>query len=160
MSAVASFIKLPTASLKGLREAAIPKKKLFGRPRDYYHKFLASNGLAATRYNWSGYVLATLLVYLKKKRQIDLMSSEFDELAKFLTEKRGATHFIFSERNKKDCLPKFSEEFSEHELCVFYNNFNSSAETEAGKPMLDGVIALKQSLSQVDDQSVIVFSIA
>ena len=49
---------------------------------------------AVAEYRWSGYVLATLLPYLEEKQQIDLMKS--DELAAFLTNTTGTTHFIFT----------------------------------------------------------------
>ena len=64
MSAIASFIKLPRAALDGLREAAIPKKGLFGPPRDTYIDYLRQHGQEVADYRWSGYVLATLLPYL------------------------------------------------------------------------------------------------
>jgi len=159
MSAIASFIKLPKTALGGLREAAIPKKRLFGSPRDTYPDYLQQHGLPVTDYKWSGFVLATLLVYLQKQQQIDLMHSDFDELSTFLSKSRGATYFIFTSAHKQAFLAKLDGEFSEQALCAYYNEFNGSAETEAGKPMLDGIRAARQSLSALDDSSVILFSI-
>ena len=158
MSAIASFIKLPKASLNGLREASVPKKQIFGAPRDVYHDYLREHGQTAADYEYSGYVLATLLVYLQQQ-QINLMKSEFDELSTFLTNSRGATHFVFTDAHKLAFLAKLEGEFTEKALCDFYNEFNGSAEADAGEPMLDGVRAFRQSLSQLDEQSVIVFSI-
>ena len=159
MSAIASFIKIPKTALEGLREATVPKKRLFGAPRDVYHDYLRQHGQTAANFNWSGYLLATLLVCLQKQHQIDLMKSEFDELSTFLTKSRGATHFIFTNTHTQNYLAKLSGDFSEQALCEFYNQFNDSAETEAGKPMLDGVNAFQDSLNQLDDSSVIIFSI-
>jgi hypothetical protein len=159
MSAVASFIKIPKTALAGLREATIPKKRMFGAPRDIYHDYLREHGKSVANFNWSGYLLATLLVCLQKQYQIDLMKSEFDELSTFLTKSRGATHFVLSNAHKQNYLTKLSEDFSEQALCDFYNKFNGSAETEVGKPMLDGVRAFRDGLSQLDDSSVIIFSI-
>lgn len=159
MSAIASFIKIPKTAIDGLRIATVPKKRLFGAPRDVYHDYLRQHGQKAADYNWSGFLLATLLVYLQKQRQIDLMKSEFDELSTFLTKARGATHFIFTDAHKRSYLAKLDGDFSERALCDFYNQFNGSAETEVGKPMLDGVRAFRDSLTQLDDSSVIVFGI-
>ena len=159
MSAIASFIKLPKTALGGLRETAIPKKRLFGSPRDNYPDYLRQHGQPVADYKWSGFVLATLLVYLQKQQQIDLMHSDFDELSTFLSKSRGATHFIFTNAHKQAFLAKLDGEFSEQVLCAYYNEFNGSAETEAGKPMLDGIRAARQSLSALDDSLVILFSI-
>jgi hypothetical protein len=159
MSAIASFIKLPKTALDGLRDAAIPKKRLFGSPHDTYHDYLRQHGQEVADYKWSGYVLATLLVCLQEQHQIDLMHSEYDQLSTFLTKSRGNTHFIFTDSHKQAYLPKLDGGFSEQSLCDYYNKFNGSAETEAGKPMLDGVCAFRQSVSTLDEGSVVVFGI-
>jgi hypothetical protein len=159
MSAIASFIKLPKAALDRLREAAVPKKRLFGGQRDTYPDYLRQHGKEVADYNWSGHVLATLLVYLQKQHQIDLMKSEFDELSTFLSKSRGATYFILTDAHKQAYLLTLGGEFSEQTLCDYYNTFNGSAETDVGRPMLDGVRAFKQSLDTLDEKSVVVFSI-
>src|SRR5260370_38655741 len=87
MSAIASFTKVQTSALEGLRNAAAS-----GTGCDY----LSANGREVAEYRWSGYVLVTLLPYLQQKHQIDLMKSEYDELAAFLTNTTGATHFVFT----------------------------------------------------------------
>jgi hypothetical protein len=120
MSAIASFIKLPKTALDGLREAAVPRKRLFGGQRDSYTDYFRQHGQEVADYKWSGYVLATLLVCLQKEHQIDLMKSEFDELATFLSKSRGATSFIFTDA---------------------------------------GVHAFRQSVSTLDEVSVVVFTI-
>jgi len=159
MSAIASFIKLPKSTLHGLREVAIPKKWLFGAPRDIYHDYLEENGQAVADYKWSGFVLATLLPYLKVQHEISLMDSDYNELGTFLTKSRGVTHFIFINEHKHAFLAKLNGEFSELALREYYNKFNETKEAEVGKPMLDGIQALRQSLSALDENSVIVFSI-
>ena len=159
MSAIASFIKLPKTALNGLREAAVPKKRFFGAPRDTYHDYLRQHGQEIADYKWSGYVLATLLPYLEEQHQIALMNSEHDELGTFLCKARRASCFIFTAAHKQAFLTKLEGQFSEQALCDYYNKFNETHETEAGKPMLDGVHAFRQSLSALDENSVIVFSI-
>lgn len=96
MSAIASFVKLPKTALEGLRQVAVPKKRLFGTPRDRYLDYLQQHGQQVADYQWSGFVLATLLPYLEEQHQITLMDSEYDELGNFLTDSRKATHFIFT----------------------------------------------------------------
>jgi hypothetical protein len=83
MSAIASFIRLPKSAIPGVRDAAIPKKSLFGGTKDTFHDFLRKHGRAVASYEWSGYVIATLLPFLKK-HSIDLMKSENDDLSRYL----------------------------------------------------------------------------
>lgn len=159
MSAIASFIKLPKAALDGLREVAVPKKGLFGAARDAYADYLREHGQPVADYKWSGYMFVTLLPCLEEQHQITLMDSEYDELGKQLSESRAAAHFIFTDAHKQAFLARLAGQFSEHALRDYYNAFNETEVAEAGKPMLDGVQALRQSLSTLDEASVIVFSI-
>lgn len=159
MSAIASFIKFPKKSLEGLREAAVPKKRFLFKPRDMYGDYLQKYGKEVVAYEWSGYVLGTLLPYLQEECQIDLMKSEFDELSGFLSESRGNTIFIFTVTHKQDCLEKLTQEFSESTLRDYYNEFNETDEPEIGLAMIDGIKAFRESLEHVDNDSVILFSI-
>ena len=86
MSAIASFTKLPEICSRRSAQGG----SWWHRLRLSEHKMDA----AVAEYRWSGYVLATLLPYLEEKQQIDLMKS--DELAAFLTNTTGTTHFIFT----------------------------------------------------------------
>jgi hypothetical protein len=161
MSAIAPFVKLSKTDLDGLRDAATPKKPLFGRPRDLYHDYLRLHGKEVADYRWSGYVLATLLPYLEERHQIRLMTSEYEALADSLTKTRGAAHFIFTNELKTknlDLLDSLS--VSEEQLRDYYNEFNETNEPQIGKPMLDGVKVFRQALSQVDESSVVVFAIS
>jgi hypothetical protein len=151
MSAIATFIQLPKAALDGLRQAVAQ-----GRYRDY----LQQQGRTVADYEWSGYILATLLPYLQEVHQIDLMRSEHDDLATFLTERQQATHFIFTDAHRQAYHDRLDpQSFSEEQLRDYYNEFNETEEPDAGQPMLDGIRALRQSLGAVDEGSVIVFSI-
>jgi hypothetical protein len=117
-------------------------------------------GREVAEYRWSGYVLATLLQYLEEKHQIDLMKSEYDELAAFLTNTTGATHFIFTPSQRTAFLNRLEpKSFSEEEVRQYFNEFNATNEQEIGRAMLDGVNALHESLGQIEDSSVVVFSI-
>lgn len=159
MSAIASFFKLPKTALDGLREVAVPKKRFFGAPRDNYPDYMQQHGQEVADYQWSGFVLATLLPYLEEQHQITLMDSEHDELAKFLTESRRATHFIFTDGHKRAFLAKLDGQFSEQAMRDYFREFNETEEPDAGKWMLDGIRAFRQSLSTLDESSVIVFCI-
>ena len=102
-----------------------------------------------------------LLPYLEEKHQIDLMKSEYNELAAFLTNTTGATHFIFTPGQRTAFLNRLEpKSFSEEEVRQYFNEFNATNEQEIGRAMLDGVNALHESLGQIEDSSVVVFSIA
>jgi hypothetical protein len=158
MSAIASFTQLPANALDGLRTAAVSKKTFFGSTKDNYDGFLQQNGRSVAEYPWSGYVLATLLVYLEK-RGIDLMHSEYDELSTFLTNTRRATHFVFTDSHRSAYLDQLNKPFSGEELRDYYNEFNGVAEPDAGKPTLDGIASFRDCLAAVDKNSVILFAI-
>jgi hypothetical protein len=64
-SAIASFILLLKSSLDGLGNAAKPQKRLFRGPKDTYWDYLSEVGREVADYQHSGYVLATLLSWLK-----------------------------------------------------------------------------------------------
>ena len=95
MSAIASFLRLPVTSLEELRTTAVPKKRFFGGVRDDMPDYLARHGVAVAEYRWSGYVIATVLVYLKELG-IDLMRSSYDELGDYLSKLRGTTILVLT----------------------------------------------------------------
>jgi hypothetical protein len=151
MSAIASFTKIPKTSLDGLRQAVA---------RGGFDSFLQQHGKPVADYKWSGFILATLLPYLDAQ-QIRLMKSEHDELATFLSQSLQATCFIFTDTHRAAYVDRLApESFSEQKLRDYFNEFNATAEPQAGKPMLDGIRAFRQSLSALDGDSVIVFCIA
>jgi hypothetical protein len=160
MSAIASFIKMSRSVLGGLRSAAVPKKRLFSAAKDTYYDYLRQHGSEIADYQWSGFVLATLLPYLEEKHQIDLMKSEYSELAKYLTSARNATCFILTFSQRTAFLNRLDPRlFSEDDMRRYFNEFNATNEQEIGRAMLDGVAAFQKSLSQLDEASVVVFSI-
>lgn len=160
MSAIAEFIKLPKTALEGLSKAALPNRLAPGALGDTYHEYLQRNGEEVAEYRWSGYVLATLLPYLEEIHQIELMKSEHDALATTLTTARGATHFVLTNALRLKYLDKLNSlSVPEEDLRDYYNEFNATSESEAGKPMLAGVSTLREALSRVDESSVILFII-
>lgn len=151
MSAIASFTKIPKSSLEGLRQATT---------QGSFDTFLQQHGKPVADYEWSGFILATLLPYLDQQ-QIRLMKSEYDELATFLSQTLQATCFIFTDAHREAYAGRLApESFSEQKLCDYYNEFNASAEPDAGQPMLDGIRAFRRSLNALDGDSVIVFCVA
>lgn len=160
MSSIASLIKVPKSALDGLRDAAAPKKRWFGKPKDLYWGYLETHGREVVQFRWSGYILVVLLLYLEELHQMNFEESEFEELADFLAKSRGSTHYIFAPTHRRDYFDKLEPAlFSEEKLRDYFNEFNETDEPEVGHAMLDGVRAVQQGLGALDDESVIVLSI-
>jgi hypothetical protein len=88
------------------------------------------------------------------------MRSEYDELGTFLTKARRVTHFILTSSHKDEFWRQLDPGlFSEHDMRQYFNEFNATNEQGIGRAMLDGVAAFRESLSSLDDHSVIVFRI-
>jgi len=117
------------------------------------------SGKGVASYDWSGYVLATLLPYLEEQG-LDLMKSEYDELSRFLSEKRQATCFILTYAQKEEYLGRLgSGSFSEEALRDYFNEFNAAEESEIGKAMLDGITSIRESLESIDEGSIVLLSV-
>ena len=69
------------------------------------------------------------------------------------------THFIFTDAHKRAFLSKLDGQFSEQAMRDYFCGFNETDEPDAGKWMFDGIQAFRQSLSTLDESSVIIFSI-
>jgi hypothetical protein len=145
MSAIADFTRIPATAVEQLRSN--------------YDQTLQRQGEPAASYDWSGYVLATLLPYLDE-RGIKLMKSPYSALTNDLCKTRGATIFIFTPEHKDAYLSRLSpEQYSADELRDYFNKFNATKEAEIGQAMLDGIASIRESLASLDAASVIVFSI-
>ena len=159
MSSIASFIELPVSALPGLREVAIPPKKLYGIAKDNYYSYLLQNGREVVHYRWSGDVVTAVLHYLGEKHDIDLTHSDLDELADFLTEARGSSHYLLtaSQTPLKDRLaPRL---FAEDELEDYLRELYGMTESGMGKAMLGGIDAFHKCLSGLGRGSVVLVSV-
>jgi hypothetical protein len=159
VSGIASFITLPIAAVAGLREAAVPKKRLFGPIRDNYHEYLREHGSVSAEYKWSGFVITTILLYLKEKQHADLMHSEYDELSTFLTRARSSTHFILTVAQRTTFDGALNVNASDAALRDYYNEMNGTDETEIGQPMADGLRAIRDCLRSLDERSIAILQI-
>jgi len=156
MSAVAWFIMIPKDAAPVLRAVA----KQPAHVEDPYFGFLKHNGRQVADYEWPGYALATLLPYLEEEHGIRLMGSEYDELGSFLTEAKGASHFVLTARHRDAYLAALSpDSFDDGALCEYYNEFNATDDPAAGEMMKDGIRAIRDSLAALDDSSVVLLVI-
>ena len=146
MSAIASFTKLPKSSIDALRTAASPQD------------FTRQHGVDVANYRWSGYVIAAVIPYLAEKHGIDL-SSELTDLGSFLSEKGQSSFFPLTLKDKEMYLHRLEREFPELELRDYYNGFFESDEPDIGAAMKDGILAIKQALGAIDEESFVLLHI-
>ena len=158
MSAIATFTKLPKASVEALRAAAIPKRRLFGAPKDLYWDFIERHGEEVANYRWSGYVMAAVIPYLTDKHGM-AFSSEMADIGSFLCEKRQSSFIPFTLTDKEKYLQQLGQEFPESELRDYYNNLFGANESDIGSAMRDGIAALKQALGALDGDSFVLLHI-
>ena len=118
------------------------------------------SGESVAEYDYSGYVLGTLLSYLDD-HDIKLERSSYDALVNELCEEHGISLFILTSAHRDAYLLRLTpEQFSVEDLQAFFNNFNACAEgPEIGEAMLAGVVALRESLVSLDSDSVVVCTI-
>ncbi|HTE17448.1 MAG TPA: hypothetical protein VK689_03580 [Armatimonadota bacterium] len=161
MSAIASFTLLSSAALRGLRDAAVPRKRSwFQRPQDTFHDYLEKHGREIAVLQLSGWVLHTALDYLQERHQIDLMHSEHDELARYLSEERGASYFVLTPAQSVGYIQRLDpKDFGEDELRAYFNEFYEDDQPDAGKWMLECIRVLRDSLRQLEPDCVILLAI-
>jgi len=160
MSAIASATLIRKSDLARLAELAKERKtSLFGKPKDTYAVFIAANGRRLEDYASSGYILATVLCYLDEERHSTLMESEFQALAELLTAERAATHFLLTAAHKQWVPALDPANFDEHVLKEYFNAFNDTDEPAVGRPMLDCIRFLRDTLSSLDADHVAILTI-
>ena len=149
MSAIAEFFLLPRTILPELAAEA-------GDPD--FDAFLSSHAKSAVDFRWSGYIFNPLFPFLSKQIGMSPKNFEFAALAKELTEARETYYVIFASREREVFLSKLNPDaFSPQDLADFYNKFNGQSEPGAGEPMLAGIKALHDGLSQVDTSNALLF---
>ena len=145
MSSIVTFTRLPTSAL--------------GQLRTDFDAAMERHGQVAAEYNWGGDVLATLLPFLDE-HGVALMDSPHNELTRHLSESRETSIFVFTHAQKEMYLERLAPlRFSADALRDYFNEFNGTHEPDVGQAMIDGIAAIRQSLSALDADSVILLSI-
>ena len=151
MSAIAEFFLIPRSTLSDLSANTLEPD---------FSSFLRSSGKSAVEFQWSGYIFNPLFPFLSKQIEMKPKNFEFAELARKLTEATGTYYLIFSSKEKEAFLDKLDPNtYSSETLGDFCSRFNGESESNAGEPMLAGVKALHDALSQVDTSNVLVFEL-
>ena len=145
MSSVAHFIRLPASTVDQLASD--------------HDRIVKQHGHSVVTYDWSGYVLLTLLEYLDEQG-IKLMESPYDALAPDLSETLGATAFLLTPMHKEAYQARLSPSlYRADELRDYFTEFTGTDDEETGQAMLDGISAFECSLASLDNDSVVLVSI-
>ena len=149
MAAVGRSYILPEATLRLVREAATPRKRLLRGTEDEFWGVLERESVGSVEYEWSGYVLATLLSYLKEQG-IDLMGAD-DETSTHLTQARHASTFILTPDQREQYLDRLDpSRFEGSLLRRYYEEFNETQADGVDAAMLDGIAFFRETLSRLD----------
>ena len=121
MSAIVEIVRFEKTDLKGLHDAAVPKKRLFGAPRDLFWDFVRQRGTRLADYEWSGFFFLLLFGFLKDRLQVDLLEADFNELGKHISEaRRSVSAFVFSTDHKQRWTTLLHQDVSEEDLLAYH----------------------------------------
>ena len=164
MSVIADFRLIETSKLNDLRENAEIKieKKLFSKKvLDKYWDYLDSNSKKLEDFEGSGYIFGNLLVFLDEKKGIDLLKSDYDEIANSIVEKRQSSVFILTFDHRQKYLDKLNpDNFSLDELITFNTEFSEDNDMEFAKAEIEAIKLLRDNLNLLTgDNNVILLNV-
>jgi hypothetical protein len=157
----ASDSTLPPWSKRGSatgQSFVISEPALGGTP-DAFWDVLSRESITRIDYSWSGDVLATLLQYLDEQG-IDLLHSEYDEVASTISQTREGPVFVLTSDQRERYLARLDpSQLDGAVLRRYYEKFNETAAEGVDYAMLDGIAFLRDTLAPLDSGTVAVFMI-
>ncbi|WP_289056063.1 hypothetical protein [Carboxylicivirga marina] len=165
MSALAEFRIIDTNKLNDLKEKAeikTIKKGWFKKVKiDEFWSFFDSNSNKLKDFDWSGYVFGNLLIFLQENKMINILDSEHDSIANWISEKRGISTIILTKTHKESYLEKLNSiNITIEELIEFNKEFSEDSDPEFAKAGLEGVKAISENLEILtDDSKVIILTV-
>lgn len=160
MSSIATTTAIPLAALGTVRAAAGPRKSILGGKKDEFPIALARHGRALELFEHPGYLLGTVLVYLREKWGIDLLHSRHDEVASAITTARGSTFVILGEEHVPLAGRLTEVHATTEELAAFFNAFNDASDgLEVAEAMREGIRFLRRALEAVTPGTVVLVAI-
>jgi hypothetical protein len=160
VAALGEAFVLDEAALSVVRDAATPKKRPLRSAVDEFWDVLQRESSSQLSYQWSGYVLATLLTYLDE-RGVHLMNSEHDETSTYLSEIRGGSVFVLTREQRDLYFERLdADRFDGADLRRYYEEFNETDGDGVEEPMLSGIGFLRDTLAALDGGTVAVLVVA
>ena len=158
-SAVGQSFVISESALPIVQAAASPRKRIVRGTSDEFWDVLGRETITRIEYAWSGYVLATLLPYLKEQG-IDLMHSDHDEVASTLSQTRAGSVFVLTSDHRERYLARLDPSgFDGAVLRRYYEEFNETAAEGVDYAMLDGIAFFRDTLAPLESAIVAVFII-
>ena len=152
MSAIAEFYVVPRSQVAKLQKAA-------SSGYESYIPTLLEANVARIQYNYSGWVIATLLQVLRRDFQIDLLDAE-KELSAALSKLTEATHIVMTVAEKDTYAEKLDPAlFSPEKLEKAYEDFNETKAPGIGEIMQNGIRFLRAGLMQLTPETVAILVI-
>jgi hypothetical protein len=146
MSATAEIHIIPRSALNQLTEVASDDER--------YRETLASVSTDVFVYDYSGWILATLLPVLSSEFGIDLMTSD-QQLATQLTQATSVTHVLLTSHEKETYSQRLqATAFEAAKLRKSFEEFNATDAPEAEEFMPDGIRFLKAGLDRLTPDTV------
>jgi gluconate kinase len=158
-SAIGRSSVISESALPIVQAAASPRKRSLHGTSDEFWDVLGRETITRIEYAWSGYVLATLLLYLDEQG-IDLMHSDHDEVASTISQTREGSVFVLTPDHRERCLARLDPSaFDGAVLRRYYEEFNETAAEGVDYPMLDGIAFFRDTLAPLESAIVAVFII-
>jgi hypothetical protein len=162
VSAIATFTKLPIALLDGLLEATATMRPLADYPEHLvtgYCDYLEGYGREVVDFQWSGYIIVTLLQYLDDRHGISFRAPEHEAFVRKLADLHdGRRPWVLTLADRTAHLATLDGPFSMVELRDYWREFNASDE-DLGQAMLDGIRAIRDALVSLDERSVVLLDV-
>jgi hypothetical protein len=157
MSAIASFYLFDTHKFDELLQNAeiIVKKTLFSKKvTDNYWDYLANNATELKSLDGSGYVYGNLFVYLQEEKSIDLLTNQYDNIVKEITNKRGSSHFIFTKEQKETFVNQLDPKlYSLTDVQKFNQEFSEDGDEETARLTIEAIKILQDNLAKVQNEN-------
>ncbi|MFC0033547.1 hypothetical protein ACFFMM_28890 [Micromonospora chaiyaphumensis] len=150
MSAVASLTLIPRSSIPELARSARTSSSSL-------HSFLAEHGRESPEeYDWSGYCMLHVLSYLEE-HGVDLEQSEFDAVSAAVNKVHDLTVFI-TPAHKRFLGQLDPARHRPEELAAHFEEMGLDFE-ESGMAGLDGLTLLRDSISDLRDDQVLLLHV-
>jgi hypothetical protein len=107
----------------------------------------------------SGEPLTALLLFLQRRRGIDLARSRHDETAREIGEARGSTYLILSEEHLPRAAELDERLYTPAELTAFFNDLRRRNEGEGvGERMREALGFLRRALEAVGPGTIVLLA--
>lgn len=156
----ATAVFLPIDKIEEFRKVAAPQRPWhFGKAIDKYYEFLESAGKRVNDFDWSGDYVVETFNYLKHV-EMDMIASEYSELAAFLDKSRGGRHFVLTTKHQSQHLNRLQTmSYVESFLRHHFEQARGVEDPDAGRTMKDAMQFVCILLEDLPPENVAIISV-